>query len=228
MATSRATVQQRANGWQVIAFWEEYLEREKLIHYPRAHIVLLRPSMSMMLAYSPNPRELRSALPDFSKTTHVFLPINDSRDPEMPESGSHWSLLLVSLIDGVAFHYDSLGGDNIAPARDVSRKLEMLLGRSLRFSAMMDTPQQENGSDCGVYVCLFLRTLLLDKLLTADSNARVSMTLRTQDYDAKKGRKEIKETIDGFRKEGERRRSRSVSPFGKKGDSKSPPRIGDE
>ena len=42
-----------------IAFWEEYLEREKLSSYPKANIVLLRPSMSFML--QPRLRRVRAA-----------------------------------------------------------------------------------------------------------------------------------------------------------------------
>lgn len=66
-----------------IAFWEEYLEREKLAHYPKAHIVLLRPSMSFLLMKTADPLSLKSALPDFAKTTHIFLPINDCRSVDV-------------------------------------------------------------------------------------------------------------------------------------------------
>jgi len=207
-----------------IAFWQEYLERERLVHFPRANIVLLRPTMSLMVMHTPDPITLKSALPDFSQTTHIFLPVNNARDLEKPESGSHWSLLVVSKIDGVSFHYDSLGGDNRHEAEIVSHKFSQLLRKPLRFAQMHDVPQQENGSDCGIYVCLFMRILLIDRLLKTDGNRKISMSLRDEPINAKRGRKIIMEIIDGFRKEGERRRSRSASPYR----SKSPPRIGEE
>jgi len=216
-----------------IAFWEEYLEHEKLKHYPRANIILLRPSMSFMLMQTSNPLTLKSALPDFSRTTHVFLPINNATSVSVPESGSHWSLLLVSVIDGVAFHYDSLGKDNLEPAEHATRKMAELLGKRIRFVNMRDAPQQENGSDCGVFVCMVMKKLLMDRLLVADSSDKVSMSLRSEKgLDAREGRKYMLKTIEGFRKEGERRRSRSASPgIGRsrsQGRSKTPPRIGDE
>jgi len=212
-----------------IAFWEEYLEREKLINFPRAHIVLLRPSMSFMLLQTPDALTLKSALPDFTRTSHIFLPINNATSVTLPESGSHWSLLLVSAIDGVAFHYDSLGDDNYEPAFNVSQKMQALLGKHLRFVHMNDSPQQDNGSDCGVFVCMVMERLLMNRLLRADIGAKVSMSLRQdKGLDPRDGRKHMLKVIEGFRKEGERRRSRSRSPGNSKERSKTPPRIGEE
>ena len=163
--------------------------------------------MSFMLMNTPDPTTIKDALPDFSKTTHIFLPINDNPSVELAEGGSHWTLLLVSTIDGVAFHYDSLGGDNVRPAQAATYKLSQLLGIHLRFVNMDDTPQQENGSDCGVFVCLLMKHLLLKRLLTADSSARVSMTMAGREVNAKEGRKDMMRIIESYRKEGERRRS---------------------
>lgn len=100
-----------------ISFWEEYLEHEKLRDFPKANIVLLRPSMAFLLMNTKDPLSLKSALPDFQKTTHIFLPVNDCRSVDVAEGGSHWSLLLVSVIDGVAFHYDSMTPANIQEAK---------------------------------------------------------------------------------------------------------------
>ncbi|OJD31067.1 ulp1 protease family protein [Diplodia corticola] len=208
-----------------IAFWEEWLEHEHLSAYPKANISLLRPSMSFMMIQTPDPLTLKEALPNFSRTTHIFLPINDCRNVMEAEGGSHWSLLLVSVVDGVAFHYDSLCESNDQEARVATQKMATLLGRSLRFISMDDCPQQENGSDCGVFVCLLMRYLLLNRLLRADSKEKVSMSMAGKNVEASAGRKEMLKIIDGFRKEG-RRRSRSKSPFSDH--SKSPPRIGDE
>ena len=193
---------------QCIAFWEEYLEREELSQYPNSNIVLLRPSMSFMLMQTPDPLTLKSALPDFSKTTHVFLPINDCRNVEVAEGGSHWSLLLVSVIDGVAFHYDSLSPSNEDEARHATRALGQLLGRpGLRFLNLDDSPQQENGSDCGVYVCLQMKHLLLRRLLRHTAKDKVTMSMAGRHIDAAGGRKEMLKTIEDFRREGQRRRS---------------------
>ena len=163
--------------------------------------------MAFMLMQTPDPLTLRQALPDFTLTTHIFLPINDARSVTVAEVGSHWSLLLVSVIDGVAFHYDSLSPSNLSDAALATHKISQLLGRPLRFMNLDDSPQQENSSDCGVYVCIQMRHLLLKRLLSANAREKVSMSMGGKLVDAVGGRKEMLRTIEGFRKEGERRRS---------------------
>ncbi|KAK3192386.1 hypothetical protein K4F52_001599 [Lecanicillium sp. MT-2017a] len=204
-----------------IAFWEEYLEHETLPRYPQARIVLLRPSMTFLLMRQTDMRQVRSALPDFNKVTHIFLPVNDNRNVSDAEGGSHWSLLLVSVSDGIAFHYDSLGGANWAEANLATRKLAEIVGRPLRFINLDDSPQQENGSDCGVFVCLLMRHLLVKRLLSANAREKVSMSMAGKLVDSNGGRKEMLRIIENLRKEGERRRSRSASPY----TNKTPPRI---
>ncbi|OAT13959.1 Ulp1 protease, variant 2 [Blastomyces gilchristii SLH14081] len=194
----------------VIAFWEEYLEREFLVNYQSANIVLLRPSMSFMLLQTPDPRTLRDVLPDFTKTSHIFLPINDCRNVNEAEGGTHWSLLLVSVVDGVAFHYDSLPPGNCDEALQATQKLSHLLNKQLRFIHLDDSPVQENSSDCGVFVCLHMRHLLLKRLLMANSSEKISMSLRGMRVNANNGRKEIVRIIERFRKKGQRRRSHSI------------------
>lgn len=203
-----------------------YLEHEFLASYKHSHIVLLRPSMAMMLMQTPDPKTIKvyssmnserhcsthsahsqEALPDFAKTTHIFLPINDSTNPEIAEGGSHWSLLLISVVDGVAFHYDSLPPGNERDAQFAMRKMSTLLGKPLNFIQLDDSPLQENGSDCGVYVCLNMRHLLLKRLLMVRSDEKVSMSMGGRRVDAREGRKEINRIIESFRREGERRRS---------------------
>lgn len=90
-------------------------------------------------------------------------------------------------------------------------KISQLLGRPLRFMNLDDSPQQENSSDCGVYVCIQMRHLLLKRLLSANASEKVSMSMGGKLVDANGGRKEMVKLIDSFRKEGERRRSCVVS-----------------
>ncbi|KAI8935912.1 hypothetical protein NX059_007420 [Plenodomus lindquistii] len=228
----RADVDSIKDDWltdNAIAFWQEFLEREELNAFPKASIVLLRPSMSYMLMQTAEPLSLKEVLPNFATTTHVFLPINDNIDVTQAEGGSHWSLLLVSIIDGVSFHYDSMAQSNEREARNTTMKMEQLIGKRLRFIPMEDSPQQDNGSDCGVFVCVLMRHLLLKRLLRADASKKVSMSMRDTHINAKDGRKTMLKVIEESKKEGERRRSRSHSPWRpKSSSSKSPPRIGNE
>ncbi|KKZ65828.1 hypothetical protein EMCG_01213 [[Emmonsia] crescens] len=163
--------------------------------------------MSFMLLQTPDPRTLREALPDFTKTSHIFLPINDCRNVNEAEGGTHWSLLLVSVVDGIAFHYDSLPPGNGEEALQATLKLSSLLNKRLRFINLEDSPVQENSSDCGIFVCLHMRQLLLKRLLMANSSEKISMSLGGMKVNANSGRKEIVRIIERFRKKGERRRS---------------------
>ena len=161
----------------------------------------------MQILLSNSLSHTQDALPNFTNTTHVFLPINDSNNPEIAEGGSHWSLLLLSVVDAVAFHYDSLPPGNQRDALIATRKMSILLSKQLQFIQLDDSPLQENGSDCGVFVCLNMRHLLLKRLLMVRSDEKVSMSMGGRRVDAREGRKEISRIIESYRREGERRRS---------------------
>lgn len=163
--------------------------------------------MSFMLIQTPDPTTLREALPNFSRTTHIFLPINNCRNVEIAEGGTHWSLLVVSVVDGSSFHYDSLHPSNRNEAITASRKLGQLLGKKLNFMDLSDSPQQDNSSDCGVFVCAEMRHLLVNRLLQGNSKQIVNMNLGGKVINAAGVRREILKTIEFFRKEGEKRRS---------------------
>lgn len=96
---------------------------------------------------------------------------------------------------------------NYNEAELATRQLQQLLGRPLRFLNLDDSPQQDNSSDCGVYVCIQMRHLLLKRLLCANAKEKVSMSMRGKLVDATGGRREMLDKIHSLRKEGERRRS---------------------
>ncbi|MCJ1481240.1 hypothetical protein MMC06_001397 [Schaereria dolodes] len=162
--------------------------------------------MSFLLMVQQDSEAIADALPKFKGTSHIFIPINDSSNPSS-EGGSHWSLLLVSILDGIVYHYDSLNVHNKIQAEHVTQKLSRLLGLPLRGIHLEDNPQQENGMDCGVFVCLQMRYLLLRKLLSAPQHKQVDMNLEGYEVDSALGRKMMLQKIKEFRKEGERRRS---------------------
>lgn len=88
-----------------------------------------------------------------------------------------------------------------------TQRLSKVINKPLRFIHLNDSPQQDNGSDCGIFVCLNMRHLLLKRLLLVRTDAKVSMSMGGRMVDAAAGRKEILRLIDEFRREGERRRS---------------------
>ena len=161
--------------------------------------------MAFMLMQTPDPLTIKGALPNFTHTTHIFLPINDTRNASVSKSGSHWSLLLVSVIDGVAFHYDSLSNFNDNEALQATNKISTLLRRSLKFCNLEDSPQQENNSDCGVYVCIQMRHLLLKRLMSSRPPERVNVSMGGKVVDVSGARREMRKIIQGFRRERGRR-----------------------
>lgn len=165
-----------------------------------------------MLLQTHDPRTVREALPNFRQATHVFLPVNDCRTVNVPEGGTHWSLLLVSIIDRRAFHYDSLPPGNEYEARLLSHKLSLLLGSQIRCTALRDSPEQRNGSDCGVFVCMEMKELLLNRLLRVNADSQISMSLGGMHINASSGRKEMYKLLERLRRaEREKGRSRSAS-----------------
>lgn len=212
----------KADDWLTdnnIAFYEEYLEHVELVRHPSANIILLRPSISYLIACTQDLSTIMSALPPLRGATHIFIPINDNPNPEVAEGGTHWSLLVVGVADRVAFHYDSLQDTNDPQARDMTRRLESLLGSRLRFMWLPDTPQQENTADCGVHVCMNMKYLLLHRLLQGFSYQSVDMSMGGKRQDASHGRREMLKLIEKLRS----RALRSGSPGG--GKENSPPRI---
>ncbi|KAM3454403.1 hypothetical protein MY3296_003086 [Beauveria thailandica] len=189
----------------IISFWQEYLERETLPRYPQASVCLLRPSMAFLILRAKylELSAIRQSLPDLSKVSHIFLPINDNDRPNDPAGGSHWSLLLVSLKDGIAFHYDSFGDINNKHANDTTARLAKVLGRNLTFVNLENTPQQGNNDDCGVFVCLLMRHLLVKRLLSASARSKVNMSMSGKVVDSNGGRKEMLRIIENLRKEAE-------------------------
>ncbi|EPS44510.1 hypothetical protein H072_1496 [Dactylellina haptotyla CBS 200.50] len=204
-----------SGGWLTdnnIAFWEEYMEREILTRSDTHSVLLLRPSMVFLLKVEPNILNILSALPSTQGISHIFLPINDNTNPNMPEGGSHWSLLVVSLKDRVAFHYDSLGGANNRHAKDVCRKVGVWVYQdadSLRFYDLgEDTPQQSNAYDCGVHVCMNMRHLLVKRLMNTPEGKEVNMSLKGKHWGGREGREEMLKVIRSLRRTAER----SLSP----------------
>lgn len=200
----------RYNDWltdNVISFWEEWLEHEHLSKHTDARVVLLRPSMCFLLVQTADPLSLKQALPDLSKADYIFLPITDCDDPTRAEGGSHWSLLAVSVAENMAFHYDSLASANETDAKKVAAKLSTLLGKRLEFHDLEDSQQQDNGSDCGVFVCSNMRTLVLKKILRSAKGEPKNLGTPGPDVNAGRERNEMVKIIDGFRREGIRRQS---------------------
>ncbi|KAK9367387.1 hypothetical protein V1509DRAFT_566721 [Lipomyces kononenkoae] len=179
-----------------LTFWYEYLERSEVytsLDQPE-EIVLLRPSMVFLLAQSANPFDLKGVLPLLDKTRFIFLPINNNANVDLAEGGSHWSLLVVDTKKKTGYYYDTLEDINVQEAEIVAKKLTKLLeiGKLILYS--MPTPQQTNGSDCGVMVCM-LSSNVLQKIVDAGVSGDLDMHIAENAISASCGRQLMSYTI---------------------------------
>ncbi|KAG8245585.1 SUMO1 sentrin specific peptidase 8 [Homalodisca vitripennis] len=95
----------------------------------------------------------------FNKS-YVFIPISDSKG-EMEVSGSHWSLMLYTKTENTFYYFDLMNNYNLGHARDVFTRLKSrMCSTGPSCFTEVSCPQQRNGSDCGVYVLLFVDRLI--------------------------------------------------------------------
>lgn len=137
-----------------------------------------------------DPLELKDVLPSLEQAHYVFLPINDNDDVDLAEGGSHWSLLIVDLQKKEGFYYDTLDDTNVAPAEVVAKKLAILDNCPQFTLYSLPTPQQTNGSDCGVMVCMLTSHFLRKILDMQSSDTKKSIEWHVEDnlVSAKRGR----------------------------------------
>lgn len=89
---------------------------------------------------------------DLNLKDYVFFPLNDNKSNQSA-GGSHWSLLVADLKQSQFFHYDSISGSSTEhDARSFFQKYKEYF-KINKFINAQDFPQQNNSSDCGVYVC---------------------------------------------------------------------------
>ena len=91
--------------------------------------------------------------------------------------GVHWCMSIIHLRDKTIRYYDSMGHPNYAvlDALEKYLKEESLDKKKVEFDTsewkiecVRDCPQQRNGSDCGVFSCMFAEFISRDSKVTFD------------------------------------------------------------
>lgn len=173
-----------------LSFAYEYLEHTTLKHFKAKSpnmIQLFKPSIAYLLLHAPDVSAVRTALPPADKARFLFLPLNDNPDVEAVEGGTHWSLMVVSVYDRKALYYDSMNNGYVTAAGvQMSKQLSKLLGFHLELVSVA-TPQQMNGSDCGIIVAE-ITALLLNRLVSTDGHKPINLGLENVSLLASAGR----------------------------------------
>ena len=140
-----------------------YLEKERFSDHAASmdKIAILHPGILLIIALTEDPEEMRENLDglDLPAKDLVLLPVNDASSSDR---GSHWSLLVFDARAKLFTHYDSIPGGNKRAAQRAYQKMRMLFDAPLEESKT--SGQQDNGSDCGLFLCMNAENLVSNYL----------------------------------------------------------------
>lgn len=81
----------------------------------------------------------------------IITAVNDQQKPDSA-GGHHWTLLVYSKPENAFFHFDSIKGTNAEACKKLVATLKACLGCSNAQLKEVDSLQQNNSYDCGIYV----------------------------------------------------------------------------
>jgi sentrin-specific protease 8 len=173
-----------------IAFWQEHLDQNVLHGSPK--YVLLRPTASKHLLLDSEGADhiVRSAIT--ADTMHLFIPLKTRMNP-------HWSLLLVSVKDGMACHYDPQVPMNRSASERVTCKLSSILDKQFTYYSVPDVPQQNSPKDSGMLVTFYMQYLIA-KLQATHISEKTDASILAKAVDVKVERKNLMKIIEAKKK----------------------------
>lgn len=141
---------------RIIEFYFSYLST---IH-PSKDILLSPPSIAFWIMNCPDTESLKDFLKPLNLCDKklVIFPVNDNNDVSKAEGGNHWSLLAFYREANVFVHHDSNKGMNKYDAKRLYKAVAKYMSgdsnstSNLSYVECVESPQQVNGYDCGVYV----------------------------------------------------------------------------
>nr|GMD09669.1 NEDD8-specific protease 1 [Ipomoea batatas] len=142
---------------RVIEFYLSYLSSS----FPSEDVLLVSPSIAFWIKECPDAASVK----DFVEPLHlsrrklIIFPINNNSDVNLAEGGTHWSLLAFERNTNVFVHHDSSSGMNKWDAKRVYNAILPYTTTDASYIDYPDTPKQENGYDCGVYVLAIARVI---------------------------------------------------------------------
>jgi len=178
---------------KLISFMFEYYQTEQ--YTARDDIAFLDPDVIQLIKLIPRDEAgfVLSSLNLGSKEL-IFIPLNDNESAAA--GGTHWSLL-VWVKSGNHFElYDSMGSSVTHTATVVSRTFAPhITEENFTISNVLNTPMQNNQSDCGLYVIKLAELICNHKLNSNNFMEAVEFPKDSSDNIEKYGRDEVKSLI---------------------------------
>lgn len=137
----------------IIAFYFLYLKHEKQLEG-----AFINPTLSYMLIVMDD-EDFKDTMASIIMRQNlkdqnlIFLPVNDNQDTNIPNGGSHWSLLVYHKNKDIFYHYDSANQYNKNVAKKLYNRIKQWIGTTESAFELRKSPQQKNGNDCGLFVC---------------------------------------------------------------------------
>jgi len=143
----------------ILGFYFSFLQKDKYASLRRS-VSFVDASVSFLVANVAEGDVAGILDPLGLQNTEISLfPVSNNEDVEVPEGGSHWSLLVFRKGERGGMdtfeHYDSAGAVNERAASGLVAAVTPHLCNSRRHkftSSPAATPRQDNGHDCGLYV----------------------------------------------------------------------------
>lgn len=140
---------------RLIGFWFEYLENELFVG--QNDICLISPEVAQFVKLGSDCDSAMFLEPlDLNSKGLVLLPVNDLSSLD-ESGGSHWSLLVYDGKMKQCYHLDSANKSNSDQAKKMFSKLGLPTNEKMVDLA---TTQQQNCSDCGIFVCCHAELVL--------------------------------------------------------------------
>ena len=96
---------------------------------------------------------------DLEKKNIILMPVC-KRGNNNKEGGEHWSLLVYKKDINKWYHFDPINTYNDTVARNLANKVNKYLSENIPDFVAAKCTQQNNGYDCGPYVCLFAKKIV--------------------------------------------------------------------
>jgi sentrin-specific protease 8 len=153
-----------------IHFYQTVLaeQQEEEQHRKSSRITFMDPSVVTFLMHQCDEEDLQDFSGSLDKECEMYvISVNDGHASSTawrrPGGGSHWSLLVILQDSAVYLHFDSVKGGNAVAAQAVATVFSNVLGHKKNniLVTEVNTPQQQNGFDCGLHALGAAEVLVL-------------------------------------------------------------------